>query len=214
MSSETMHSLSHLGMTRAALLLNLYPPREGEEANKTWVQAIALTLSQYEDRVILRVTDPLKGLPSTTKFQPSVAEVRECCEQWREVFSESSKYEKAYKERVSKQLAERRKYEEKYPSAWVERKFYESGELSDFLKDCKARGFDPFKKRPIGRFETAEQLSKWQKVPEGEALQFGKKEEEKTATESKSDKGWQSIADLTADIERLFGEATKKETKW
>lgn len=43
--------------------------------------AIAAVLSEYPYDVVEYVTDPRTGLPSTSKWLPSVFEVREACEQ-------------------------------------------------------------------------------------------------------------------------------------
>lgn len=42
--------------------------------------AIAATLADYPHEVVEHITDPRTGLPAKLKFLPSVAEVREACE--------------------------------------------------------------------------------------------------------------------------------------
>jgi hypothetical protein len=42
--------------------------------------AVAATLAEYPKEVVQHVTDPRSGLPAKLKFLPSVAEVREACE--------------------------------------------------------------------------------------------------------------------------------------
>jgi hypothetical protein len=42
--------------------------------------AIAATLAEYSAEVMQHVTDPRTGIPAKLKFLPSVAEVREACE--------------------------------------------------------------------------------------------------------------------------------------
>ena len=37
-------------------------------------------LAQYPEAAVAKVCDPVRGLPSTSKFLPSIAEIREACE--------------------------------------------------------------------------------------------------------------------------------------
>lgn len=132
-SEEEVRAISQLAMNRAQLLLSCYRSEEAADA-KTMIAAMALVLSQYEDRVIMRVTDPLKGIASTSRFLPSIAEVTEACEEQRKI-SAPSDYGTARSERANAQLAERRRFEEQYPEARKMREFYESGRISDYLRD-------------------------------------------------------------------------------
>ena len=148
--------ISQLALRRTELLLSCYPPSKGEEDEegaRIWIQAIALTLSQYSDQVICRVSDPLKGIPSTNSFKPSVAVVREECDRWQAIFDKSSPYIKGYEKRVAYQLLERKRWEETHPGAREQREFYESDRISDYILDCK--GERPWENRSltIGRFE-------------------------------------------------------------
>ena len=45
--------------------------------------AIAATLAEYPKEVIEYITDPRTGLPAKLKWLPTVAEVREACEEHR-----------------------------------------------------------------------------------------------------------------------------------
>jgi hypothetical protein len=148
--------ISHLALKRTELLFSCYPdqPIQDEDATRVWMQAVGLTLSQYTDQVILRVTDPLRGIPSTSRFRPSVAEVRTECDKWQEVFSHYSPYRKAYEKRVARQLEDRRRWEAD-PSVRKMREFYESNRLSDYLIECRDKGIRPWENRSltIGRFE-------------------------------------------------------------
>ncbi len=47
---------------------------------ETYTMAVAATLADYPAEVIQHVTDPRTGLPAKCKWLPSVAEVREACE--------------------------------------------------------------------------------------------------------------------------------------
>jgi hypothetical protein len=61
------------------MLLGCY--RQGEAADpKIYVAAIAAVLSHYDEDVVRDVTDPMKGLPGAVKWLPTVAEVRQACE--------------------------------------------------------------------------------------------------------------------------------------
>ncbi|WP_298966182.1 hypothetical protein [uncultured Roseibium sp.] len=44
---------------------------------KTFAAALSATFQQYPEAVGRIVVDPVNGLPSTNKFPPSIAEVRE-----------------------------------------------------------------------------------------------------------------------------------------
>lgn len=57
--------------------------------------AIAATLAEYSPEVIEYITDPRTGLPAKLKWLPTVAEVREACE-------DHSKYLKARAELLRK----------------------------------------------------------------------------------------------------------------
>jgi hypothetical protein len=64
---------------RTIMLLGCY--RQGEAADpKVYVRAVAAVLAHYDEAVITAVTDPIRGLPGSTKWLPNVAEVRAACE--------------------------------------------------------------------------------------------------------------------------------------
>lgn len=63
----------------ARMLLGVY--RRGEiQDPEMFVTAVAATFAQFPPRVVDKVIDPVSGLPSTSKFLPSVAEVRQALE--------------------------------------------------------------------------------------------------------------------------------------
>jgi hypothetical protein len=67
-------------LQRARLLASCYRKDEAHDP-EVYAAAIAAVLADgYELAVIDYVTDPRSGLPSTQKFLPNVAEVREACE--------------------------------------------------------------------------------------------------------------------------------------
>lgn len=60
--------------------------------------AIAATLADYPREVVEHVTDPRTGLPAKLKFLPSVAEVREACEDhWKFVKARQRLIEKGWR---------------------------------------------------------------------------------------------------------------------
>jgi hypothetical protein len=60
--------------------------------------AIAATLADYPREVAEHVTDPRSGLPAKCKFLPSVAEVREACEDyWKFVKARQELIEKGWR---------------------------------------------------------------------------------------------------------------------
>jgi hypothetical protein len=53
--------------------------------------AIAATLSEFPEEIIEYVTDPRTGLPATSKWVPSVFEVREACQKRMEAVATEKK---------------------------------------------------------------------------------------------------------------------------
>ena len=66
-------------MTCAKELFSAYPQREFREP-EVFVRGLVATLARYPDAVVRRVCNAETGLPQTSKFLPSIAEVREACE--------------------------------------------------------------------------------------------------------------------------------------
>jgi hypothetical protein len=61
------------------VLLGSY--RKGDAADpEVYARSVVAVLMQYPESVVTRVTDPRGGLPGTSTFLPSVAEVRAACE--------------------------------------------------------------------------------------------------------------------------------------
>jgi hypothetical protein len=64
---------------RTRILIGCF--RTGEAADpEVYVTAISAVLAQYPEQVVRDVTDPIIGLPSRSKWLPTVSEVREACE--------------------------------------------------------------------------------------------------------------------------------------
>ena len=63
----------------ATLLLGCY--RSADAAvPKVYVAAMTAVLRCYRERVVSAVCDPVNGLPSQSKWLPSIAEIKEACE--------------------------------------------------------------------------------------------------------------------------------------
>ncbi len=64
---------------RTAILLACF--RKGDAADpETYSAAVAAILSCYPTQVVYRVTDPRSGLPGTSQWLPTAAEVKAACE--------------------------------------------------------------------------------------------------------------------------------------
>jgi hypothetical protein len=66
-------------MQRAGLVVGCYPER-GLADPKVFITAMASVLECYPEDVVRRVTAPRTGITGRSKFLPSVAEVRQACE--------------------------------------------------------------------------------------------------------------------------------------
>src|SRR5437879_1072057 len=64
--------------SRAALMFGCYRRAEASDP-EIYAAATAAVLSEYSQDVIDYITDPRTGLPSTSKWLPSVYEVRQAC---------------------------------------------------------------------------------------------------------------------------------------
>ena len=100
--SQGLESRSGLGQVswaaeRTGILFGCY--RRGEANDpEIYTMAIAATLAEYPREVVEHVTDPRTGLPAKLKFLPSVAEVREACEdQWKFVKARQQLIEKGWR---------------------------------------------------------------------------------------------------------------------
>jgi hypothetical protein len=90
--------------TAAALATILFGCYRASEANdpETFIAAAAAMLARYPTEIVIAVTDPVCGLASTNKWLPSIAEVREACEQAMapRYVEERRQNERAHTERV------------------------------------------------------------------------------------------------------------------
>jgi hypothetical protein len=99
---------AHLAAEKARQLFGCY--RKGDANDpEVYVGAITLLLSTYPEDIINSVTHPVHGLPSRLKWMPSVAEVREACEEIMGPRRERA----AYAAGVVQQLRERREWDAK-----------------------------------------------------------------------------------------------------
>jgi len=59
-------------------LLGCYPAGKPSDP-QVYVAAVTAVLAKYPNEIVREVTDPVRGLPSTCKFLPSIAELMEAC---------------------------------------------------------------------------------------------------------------------------------------
>lgn len=85
-----------------------------------YLTAAVAILSRYQKQTILRITDPRTGLPASSKFLPSIAEIREACEREQATFDR----EAARQERLREQLRGRQE-DEKIEAARSKRPTYD-----------------------------------------------------------------------------------------
>lgn len=82
---------------RTAVLFGCYRTGQANDP-ETYTMAVAATLAEYPPEVIEHVTDPRTGLPAKLKFLPSVAEVREACEDhWKYVRARQALLDKGWR---------------------------------------------------------------------------------------------------------------------
>jgi hypothetical protein len=72
------------------MLFGCYRKTEANDAD-VLAAAVAATLAEFPADVIEYVTDPRTGLPATSKWIPSVFEVREACEKRLEAMATEKK---------------------------------------------------------------------------------------------------------------------------
>lgn len=65
-------------LDRTKLLFSCYRKDEAHDP-EIYCSAVAATLSEFPRQVVEYVTDPRTGLPSSSKWLPNIAEVREAC---------------------------------------------------------------------------------------------------------------------------------------
>ena len=66
-------------MACAEELFSAFPQRDFANP-EIYVKGVVVTLSRYPEAVVRKVCSVDTGLPQTSKFLPSIAEVREACE--------------------------------------------------------------------------------------------------------------------------------------
>jgi hypothetical protein len=64
----------------ARMLVGAYRRNDAEDP-ALFIRAAATVLAGYPENVVRRVTHPATGLPSRLKFLPSIAEIRDACEE-------------------------------------------------------------------------------------------------------------------------------------
>jgi hypothetical protein len=63
----------------ATRLFGYYRASEANDP-ETFIMGVTAMLARYPEPIAHKVCDPVRGLPSTSKFLPSIAEIREACE--------------------------------------------------------------------------------------------------------------------------------------
>ena len=115
------------------VLLGCY--RKGDAADpEVYTRAIMATLARYPADVVRRVTDPLTGLPSTSNFLPTVAEVIKGCEEIHGPARRAAEWD----ERTKRQLAEREERDRELAAPRVDLK----------IKYGETYGLDPAPPKP------------------------------------------------------------------
>ena len=61
------------------MLFGFYPRNEANDP-EMFIAGATATLAAYPETVVERVCDPVRGLPSKSRFLPAIAEIREACE--------------------------------------------------------------------------------------------------------------------------------------
>jgi hypothetical protein len=100
MSNE--HERQNEAKLGATIILGCYRVGDANDP-EIYVTAVIAVLSRYPIEVIRKVTDPAIGLPSESKWLPSVAEVREACDKALKPLADAV----ARDARVKRQLLER-----------------------------------------------------------------------------------------------------------
>jgi hypothetical protein len=77
-------------MNRTKLLFGCYRKTEANDP-EVLAAAVAATLAEFPREIVDFVTDPRTGLPATSKWIPSVFEVREACDRRLEVVENKRK---------------------------------------------------------------------------------------------------------------------------
>ena len=86
----------------ATRLFGYYRASEANDP-ETFIAGATVTLARYPEAVVRNICDPVRGLPSTAKWLPSIAEIREACEQAMapRYAEERRQNERAHTERVT-----------------------------------------------------------------------------------------------------------------
>jgi hypothetical protein len=64
---------------KATMLFSLYPRNEANNP-EIFIAGATAMLANYPEAVVSRVCDPVRGLPSKSKWLPAIAEIRAACE--------------------------------------------------------------------------------------------------------------------------------------
>jgi hypothetical protein len=78
-SSPSANCDPRIAARLAAKLFGCYRASDANDP-ETFLAAATAMLAQYPEAAVAKVCDPVRGLPSTSKFLPSITEIREACE--------------------------------------------------------------------------------------------------------------------------------------
>ena len=100
----------------------------------SWTAQAAMVLEKYSNAAISEATDPVRGIQSHVKFPPSLAELREYCDE----LNRRSNYPKQWEEQSRKQLAERAQIEQQKHQETPE---YRAQVIDRARNEMRAAGF-------------------------------------------------------------------------
>jgi hypothetical protein len=78
-SGESAKCTPELAAVMATRLFGFYRASEANDP-ETFIAGATAMLANYSEAIVRKVCDPLRGLPSTNQWLPSIAEIRTACE--------------------------------------------------------------------------------------------------------------------------------------
>jgi len=79
-NSQTFACSPEIVSDCARMLVGAYRRNDAEDP-ALFIRAAATVLAGYPEKIVRRVTHPAYGIPSRLKFLPSIAEIRDACEE-------------------------------------------------------------------------------------------------------------------------------------
>jgi hypothetical protein len=130
-SGRSANCEPEVAAARATLLFGYYPRNEANDP-EIFIAGATAMLASYPEVVVERVCDPIRGLPSKSKFLPAIAEIRETCER-----------EMVWYDAVERRERERRHTAEVLapaPPATAESRARVSAMAADLIAELNAKG--------------------------------------------------------------------------